>query len=285
MSDTSLSHENILAVCYDFDHTLSPNDMQAQGYIEDLGFENDEFWAETGALAKEAQMDTNLAYMYLMCRYAPHKVTRELLRAYGSRVELFPGVTDWFSRLNEYGARKNLRVEHYIISSGLTEMLEGTSIYPEFKRVYANSFYFDAEGTAVWPAMVVNYTNKTQFLFRISKGVLDVYDNDVNNFFTPEQIRVPFHNFVYIGDSSTDIPCMKLVTSYGGCSVGVHDGDTAKVKQLMEERRINFFARADYREGSELDGIMHDIIDAVAAGSRLRRRVLSCRREARGTAD
>ena len=216
----------VLAICYDFDKTLSPDDMQAQGYIQSVYKEDvASFWQESNKLAEDNEMDTNLAYMFMMVREARGKIvlTKESLQKYGSEVKLFPGVDTWFKRIKDYGEKNGVIVEHYIISSGLKEMIEGTEVAKEgsFEKIYASSFMFDDRNVPIWPAQVINYTNKTQFLFRIEKGILDVNDSGVNDFFAPEDIRVPFRNIVYIGDSDTDIPCMKLVNSYGGHSIGV----------------------------------------------------------------
>ena len=273
----------VLAICYDFDKTLSPNDMQAQGYIQSVGLEVDKFWAEATALARENEMDTNLAYMYKMVKEAEGNLifNRRTLAEYGSKVALFPGVREWFARVRAYGEAAGVDVEHYIISSGLREMIEGSAIAAEFEQIYANSFLYNERGVAVWPAQMVNYTNKTQFLFRISKGVTDVNDPAVNEFFDRSELRVPFRNMVYVGDSDTDIPCMKLVTTYGGHSIGVYDpakGD-ARVRQLMREGRIRYFAPADYTEGSELDALIREIIESTAAAERLEERHTKCRKE------
>ena len=256
----------ILAICYDFDKTLSPDDMQAQGYIQSVGYDVGEFWRQTDVLAKQNEMDQNLAYMYMMVREAVGNLvfSRKTLAEYGSHVTLFPGVEDWFSRIREYGAKRGVIVEHYIISSGLREMIEGTRVAGEFEKIYASSFYFNERGVAVWPAQVINYTNKTQFLFRISKGVLEVNDTAVNDPVAPEELRVPFRNMVYIGDSDTDIPCMKLVNSNGGHSIGVYNSETkdkSKVHKMLRDRRIKYFVPADYREGGELDLLLKAIIE------------------------
>lgn len=278
----------ILAICYDFDKTLTPDDMQAQGYIQSVGYDVSEFWKESDRLARENDMDQNLAYMYKMVREAEGQLlfTRKTLEEYGSKVALFPGVAEWFERVRAYGREKGVTVEHYIISSGLKEMIEGTQPAREgaFERIYASSFYYNDRGVAQWPAQAVNYTNKTQFLFRISKGVLDVNDPGVNDAFSPEEIRIPFRNMVYIGDSATDIPCMKLVTSYGGHSIGVYDpdtGDRRKVCKMMAEGRIRFFAPADYSEGTELDRLVKAIIDRTAANEVLEELHQAQRRETR----
>lgn len=262
----------VLAVCYDFDKTLSPDDMQAQGYIQSVNYHVDRFWEESNRMARENGMDSNLAYMYKMVREAKghFDLSRKALEEYGSRVELFPGVDGWFERVRRYGLEKGVIVEHYIISSGLKEMIEGTEIAKRgsFEEIYASAFYYDEHGVAVWPAQAINYTSKTQFLFRIEKGVLDVNDPGVNDFFPPEQMRVPFRNIVYIGDSDTDIPSMKLVNTYGGHSIGVYDPDTGnkeKVYRMMRDNRIRYFAPADYREGTELDRLIRAIIDKTAS--------------------
>ena len=256
----------ILAICYDFDKTLSPDDMQAQGYIQSIDYEVADFWKESNKLASDNDMDQNLAYMYMMRDKSRGKVlfTKETLRKDGSKVQLFPGVRTWFDRINEYGKSKGVMVEHYIISSGLKEMIEGTEVADKFKKIYASSFYYNDVGEAVWPAQVVNYTNKTQFLFRIEKGVLDVNDQEVNSFFEPNQYKVPFRNMVYIGDSDTDIPCMKLVNINGGHSIGVYNSETkdkSKVFRMLDENRIKYYAPANYEKGSILEQLVQKIID------------------------
>lgn len=262
----------VVAICYDFDKTLSPDDMQAQGYIQSVGYDIKEFWEESNTLAEENDMDQNLSYMYLMVKEAEGKLvfTRENLADYGSKVALFPGVENWFERIKKYGEKYDVIVEHYIISSGLKEMIEGTRMAKDgaFTKIYASSFYFNDKGVAKWPAQVINYTNKTQFLFRIEKGVLDINDQGVNEFFPSDKMRVPFRNLVYIGDSDTDIPCMKLVNSYGGYAIGVYNPDTedkTKVYKMVRDNRIKMFAAADYTDGSELDGIVKGIIKRTAS--------------------
>ena len=261
-----------MAICYDFDKTLSPDDMQAQGYIQSVGYDVQKFWDESNDLAKANDMDNNLAYMWKMVQESEGRMVfnKEKLAEYGARVKLFDGVEDWFERIRAYGKTRNVIVEHYIISSGLKEMIEGTKMARAgaFEKIYASSFYFNDRGVAKWPAQVINYTSKTQFLFRIEKGVLDINDPGVNAYFSPEEIRVPFRNMVYIGDSDTDIPCMKLVNTYGGHSIGVYDPATQnkeKVYKMMHDKRIRYYAPADYTELSELDLLVKAIIDKTAA--------------------
>ncbi len=258
----------IVAICYDFDKTLSPIDMQAQGFIQSIGYEVNDFWTEVDSFAKDNEMDGNLAYMLFMIEKAKDKFdfTKERLMKEGAKVKLFNGVEDWFDRINEYGLIRGVQVEHYILSSGLKEMIEGTSIAKYFKKIYASSYLFDENVKAIWPAQVVNYTTKTQYLFRISKGVLDVNDNRVNDYLKDGNFRVPFTNMVYIGDSDTDIPCMRLVNSYQGYSIGVYNpktNDKSKVNKMLDDKRIKYSVPADYSENSEIDLLVKSIIEKI----------------------
>lgn len=274
----------VIAICYDFDKTLTPDDMQAQGFIQSVGYDVPEFWKESNGLAENNDMDQNLAYMFKMMEAAEGQVlfTKGSLKRYGAQVRLFPGVESWFQRIRKYGEEHGVIVEHYIISSGLKEMIEGTTIANEFEKIYASSFLYNEKGVAKWPTQVVNYTNKTQFLFRIEKGVLDINDLGVNEAFAPENIRVPFRNMVYIGDSDTDIPCMKVVNSNGGYSIGVYNADIqdkAKVYKMMREGRIRYFAPSDYSEGSQLDELVKAIIDRTVTNEKLEEIHFRCKRE------
>ena len=276
----------VLAICYDFDKTLSPDDMQAQGYIQSIDYDVSEFWHRADMLSQENEMDSNLAYMYMMVDGARGKIlfNKNTLMEYGSKVKLFPGVEGWFERIRSYGEEHGVIVEHYIISSGLKEMIEGTSVAEAgaFEKIYASSFMFDERDVPVWPAQVINYTNKTQFLFRIEKGVLDVNDSGVNDYFPPEDIRVPFRNMIYIGDSDTDIPCMKLVNTYGGHSIGVYNNDTldkTKVYKMLHDKRIKYFAPADYTENSKLDKLVKLIVERTATNEVLENEYFECKEE------
>ena len=274
----------VLAICYDFDKTLSPDDMQAQGFIQSVGYDVETFWKKSNGLASGNDMDQNLAYMLMMQQAAEGKklFTRGELMKCGKEVVLFPGVKDWFKRICTYGEEHGVLVEHYIISSGLKEMIEGTDVAGEFKKIYASSFFYNEKGVAIWPAQVVNYTNKTQFLFRIEKGVLDINDPGVNDSFAPDEMRVPFRNMVSIGDSDTDVPCMKLVNVNGGYSIGVYNADTkdkTKVYKMMRENRIKYYAPADYSEGKELDILLKAIIDRTAENEALESRFYAYKRE------
>lgn len=278
-----MTNEPVLAICYDFDKTLSPDNMQAQGYLASINYENqNDFWDKANKLAQDNEMDKDLAWMYLMLKEARGKLifNKDNLRAYGASLALYPGVAEWFERINKFGEKHGVKVEHYIISSGIKEMIEGTEPAKNgaFTKIYASSFYYDEDGLAIWPAQVINYTSKTQFLFRIEKGVLDVNDSGVNAHFYEDKLRVPFRNMVYIGDSDTDIPCMKLVNVNGGHSIGVYNPDEAddtkfnKVHQMMRDNRIKYFAAADYTDGSELDQLVKNIIERTSLNESLERK-------------
>lgn len=284
---TSESNLPVLAICYDFDKTLSPDDMQAQGFIQSLNVDVNEFWRESNTLAKDHDMDNNLAYMYMMATksYGKQFLTKEVLAEYGSKVTLYNGVNTWFERIRQYGLKQGVQIEHYIISSGLKEMIEGTEMAKNgaFKKIYASAFMFDDKGVAVWPAQAINYTNKTQFLFRIQKGVLDINDAGVNDYRRPEEQRVPFRNMIYIGDSDTDIPCMSLVNINGGHSIGVYDPDSKnkeKVYKMMQHHRICYYAPADYTDGSDLDTVVKQIIQKTAAYEALEQQYVRNKHEA-----
>ncbi len=256
------------AIMYDFDKTLCTRDMQEYSFIPDLGISPSVFWSETEKLAKNG-MDRILAYMYHMlrrAREAGRPIRRENFVSLGRDIDFFPGVTQWFDRITQYGLERGVTIEHYIISSGLREIIEGSKIAGRFKRIYACEFHYDENGVADWPLVSVNYTTKTQFLFRINKGVLDGTDDTSLNKYVPEDERpVPFRNMVYIGDGLTDVPCMKLVKANGGHSIAVYQrNEKRKVEELLLNQRVDFTAPADYSEGRELDRLVRKIIDRVS---------------------
>lgn len=262
----------VAALIYDFDKTLSPRDMQEYAFIPETGLDAGQFWAKCAEMERKHRMDGILAYMYVMLEEARGKMllNRDVFRSLGGSVELFAGVEDWFSRINAYGESLGLNVEHYIISSGLKEIIEGTSIARHFKEIYAAYFCYDERSVPVWPAMAVNYTSKTQFLFRVNKGVLDVNEHRGLNEFMPEaDRRVPFRNMIYFGDGMTDIPCMKLVKVNGGHSIAVHQGNKELADRMLYNGRVDFVTPADYTEGGKLDVTVKAILDGIKAGDTL----------------
>ena len=260
-----------MAICYDFDKTLSPDDMQSFTLIPSFGIDKAEFWRGADELAQANRMDNNLAWMYELIKYSKFKgksLKRDYFRAIGADVQLYEGVQDWFRLTRDYAAECGIELEHYIISSGLKEIIEGSAIAPEFARIYASSYLYNTDGIAEWPAQAVNYTNKTQYIFRIAKGIPEEYDERVNDSMADADLRIPYENIVYVGDSATDIPCMRLVKSKGGYSVGVYDpekNDRTKVRRLYNDGRLSFYAPADYTEGGQLMRCVKSIIREIAA--------------------
>ena len=264
-----MSKKPVIAIMYDFDKTLCTNDMQNYEFIPSLGIPVEEFWAEVNKTSKENNMDGLLCYMYMMLKKAAAKdipVRREDFVALGKKIDYFPGVEEWFERINRYGEEAGVQIEHYVISSGIQEIIEGSSIYKNFKKTYACEFLYDINGVAVWPKNVVNFTTKTQFLFRINKGELDISDDKKLNTYIPmEERRIPFRNMIYIGDGLTDVPCMKLVKQSGGQSIAVFRRRNKTIAaKLMAEDRVNFITEANYSEGRELDTIVKTVIDKMA---------------------
>ena len=264
-----------VALIYDFDGTLSPANMQEFGLIQTFGKNPGIFWEKSNELSITNDASEILCYMKTMideAREADVHLTRENFRKFGAMVKLYPGVREWFGKINEYGRRLGLEVEHYINSSGLTEMIEGTEIYHEFKKVYACSFLYE-NGEAVWPAVAVDYTAKTQFLFKINKGVMSIRDHTLVNRYLPERYRpVPFSRMIYFGDGATDIPCMKLVKQFGGHSIAVYNPDgnqKEKSEKLLSEERVHFVCPADYTEGSRIYNVVTAIMDKIKSDLRI----------------
>lgn len=267
-----------MAICYDFDGTLSPGNMQEYDFMKALGIKNSKkFWDKAEEIAKEQVADSIAAYMYLMIKESKEKQVpfkHETFKQYGKNIELYKGVEDWFKRITDYGKQRGIAIRHYIISSGIKEIIEGTKIAKNFTKVYASSFMYDANGVAEWPAVVLNYTSKTQYLFRINKGCEDITDNTkINNYIKPEDRPIPFTNMIYIGDGSTDIPCMTIVKRAGGHSIAVYKagkgGTKSKAEHLITDDRVNAVLPADYSKGKQIDNYVKLVIDKVATDSYL----------------
>ena len=263
----------IVALIYDFDGTLSPGNMQEFGFIQAIGKKPHEFWQESDAIALGQDASNILSYMKLMfdeARKAGIKLRREDFKKFGESVELFEGVKEWFSLINEYGKERGVKIEHYINSSGLTEMIEGTEIGHEFKKIFACSFLYNEDGEAEWPGVAVDYTAKTQFLFKINKGILSIRDNKkVNESKEEDNKRIPFPHMVYFGDGETDVPCMKIVKMFGGNSIAVYNPEIKKkvnvAKKLLRQHRVNFITPARYTKESRTYEVVCAIIDKIKA--------------------
>ncbi|MCR5782671.1 MAG: haloacid dehalogenase-like hydrolase [Clostridia bacterium] len=267
----------IYAILYDFDRTLSPCDMQEYQFIPKLDMTPADFWHEANTFGESRDMDKILSYMYTMIVKAREKnipLTRDELVECGKNIEFFPGVRDWFSRLNSFGIENGVEVEHYVLSSGLVEIIEGSPIGKYFKKIYASEFLYDDDGRAVFPKSAVNYTSKTQFIYRINKGVLDVSNDKDLNRSTPESDRrVRFHDMLYIGDGLSDVPCMKMVKAYGGSSIAVFNparGGSEVANELLLQRRVDFAFPADYSENTDLDLTVKGLIKKCAIENTLK---------------
>jgi phosphoserine phosphatase len=262
------------AIVYDFDGTLAPGNMQEHSFIPSLDLTPEAFWGKVKATARTEDADEILVYMremMLLARARGAPITREMLEQHG-RVPLFDGLDRWFERVASYAHEHNLTVEHYVISSGLLEMIRGCAIHSRFTKVFASRFIYDERGRAAWPGVAINYTTKTQFLFRINKGINNTWDSDrINRWVPMEERPLPFSRMIFIGDGATDIPSMKTVRSQGGHSIAVFDPrrwDSAPARELVfrliSEDRAHFVAPADYTEGSQLDVTVRGILGRIA---------------------
>lgn len=274
-----------IAIAYDFDGTLAPGNMQEHSFIPKLGINKGAFWSEVKEKAEQHDMNEILAYMHLMLKKANEKqiqITQKAFEDYGKDIIFFKGVEEYFGKINAYARTKGLEIEHYIISSGLRDILKGTKIHKNFEAVYASAYEFDVNGVAVWPALAVDYTNKTQFLFRINKGIKNSWDNSkINKYIKEEERSMPFSRMIYIGDGETDIPAMKMINYQNGASIAVYNPNIRAKKgklspkqicqELLVHKRATYIAPADYSEGSELYNLLTSIIDKIALDQELKR--------------
>ena len=264
-------NKTIVAIIYDFDNTLSTKDMQEFTFIPSLGITADEFWAQCDKTSHEYSMDHILAYMYLMAKMSKQSgvpLSADKLREMGKGVEFFDGVKEWFPRINNFGASLGLEVRHYIISCGLKAMIEGCDIAHEFYNIFACDYVYDQNGEPAWPSVAINYTSKTQFLYRINKGVEDVGEHKRLNMYMPKNQRVvPFCNMIYVGDGLTDVPSMKLARQRGGYAIGVYR-NPEDASYLVDEERVDFYVKSDYTENSQMDEAMKAILQKICAQTR-----------------
>lgn len=261
-----------VAIVYDFDGTLARGNLQEKTLLPELGLEPKDFWKTVKEKTKEYDADEILVYMHLIIESARSQgkiITKEFFQEHGKAADLFDGLRDesWFSRINEYSCNFGLNVHHYIISSGVKEMIEGCPISKHFEYIFASKYGYDQKGTVSWPMAAINYTNKTQFLFRINKGVLNYWNNEAVNRYLREEARpIPFSRIIFIGDGETDIPCLKMVRHQGGYAIAVYDpsGSQKTISNLLAEDRANFIAPADYRSNTPLDILVRGLLQRIA---------------------
>ena len=264
-----------IGILYDFDKTLCTTDMQEYSFIKNLGMTSEAFWGEAAGITSKHEVEKILAYMFVMIKKCKEKgipLTEDYLKSCGENVVLFKGVETWFDRINAFGESMGVKIEHYIISSGTYEIIQGTPIAKYFKRIYACRYMYDENGEALWPAHAINYTMKTQYIYRISKGTLDMTDDYNLNRVQDESLRrIAYRNMIYIGDGLTDIPCMKMVKERGGKSIALYpSGNSERVKPLVDDDRINYVCVADYSPNSTLEKIVKLMIENMAVLERLR---------------
>lgn len=262
----------VVALIYDFDKTLATDDMQAFSFIPNLGMTSGEFWGQTEAFAKKTGTESTLAYLHMMieqCKKKGIELTESYLNELGKAVKFYEGVTTWFKRLNSYADSVGIQLEHYIISSGNKEIIEGSAIAKEFKAIYGCEFLYDENGVAYYPKCIVNYTLKTQYLFRICKGVTNTSDNATVNSRVNEK-HVEFRNMIYVGDGLTDVPCMTLIKEKNGKSIAVYQTNKKDVvEQLLLDNRVNYVCKSDFKSNSPLEKLVKLILDSIAISEKL----------------
>ena len=281
--------QDTIAIVYDFDGTLSPQPMQEYTVLPKIGIEPAVFWKQVHKEATETGSDPMLVYMRLMMeklyKNDDVKITRDDFSAMAEKIQYFPGVDSWFPRINAYVKKRSdasVKVQHYIISAGQKEILEGVSIRKFFKQIYASEYHFNQYGIATFPKLLITDTSKTQFLFRINKGKESLSES-INDHM-PESARpIPFQNIIYIGDGMTDVPSMALTKKSGGHAIAVFNPKTAKTKgtcvRLLDAGRVDFIAPADYREASKLASRVELLLDSVIAGIAYAAEVSACKAE------
>ena len=282
--------QDTLAVVYDFDGTLTKRPMQEYTVLPKIKVKGADFWKESNLEAKKHKADEMLTYMRLLIEkfnetHIPFK--RDELVKLGAKIPYYKGVETWFDRLNNYVkdvSGGSVKVKHYIISAGLKEILDGVSIKKHFQRVYASEYFFNHNGIATFPKVVITDTTKTQYLFRINKG-RECQNDDINSYMPEEQRPIPFDNMIYIGDGLTDVPCMKVTRQGGGHAVAVYSPRDslakAKCQQLQKAGRIDCYANADYREGRVLEQQVQGLAKLVVAKVQHAKRVFKCDNDAK----
>jgi hypothetical protein len=268
--------QNTVAIVYDYDQTLSPNYMQDEVLFPTFGIDAKKFWKGCHSLVANEGYDNELAYMKALLDYLDlDRPTNTELRRLGAKLNFFKGLPEMFeefktSLLSPQHEAHGIKVEHYIISSGLKALIDGSRLAPYVRAIFGCEFAEDREGRITFPRRVISHTQKTQFLFRINKGMLD-YSQDVNDHMPPELRPVPFEHMVYVGDGPTDVPCFTVVRQHGGEAIAVYNPDDTsrasfkKCYQLSTHAdRVRHIAPADFRAGSHLRCLIEQMVTEVA---------------------
>lgn len=270
---SSTFKHNTIAIIYDFDGTLTPEPMQNYAILPKLGIHPDEFWQEVGDEVANTGAENMLVYMRKLLEKADQAkvhITKDDYADLAKNIQYYKGVESWFSRINQYVAKKNpkVTVKHYIVSAGMKEVLEGVTIKDEFEAIYASEYFFDFKGIATFPKLVITDTSKTQFLFRVNKGIEDL-SQTINEHMPEDERPVPFSNIIYIGDGLTDVPSMALTRKEGGHAIAVYEEGNAKQQAvgqaLLAADRVDFTAPADYAHGAVLDQKMSLLLNYIIA--------------------
>lgn len=284
--------QDTIALVYDFDGTLSPQPMQEYSVLPKIGIKPPDFWSEVNRQAQELGEESMLTYMRLLCEKAEDKkihIGRDEFKVLGKDVKYFPGVEDWFNRINQFVAEASssgVKIRHYIISAGLKEILDGVSIRKHFHRIFASEYHYNHHKAATFPKLLITDTGKTQFLFRINKGKEDLRET-INSHMQHNERPIPFENIIYIGDGETDVPSMAVTLQNGGNAIAVYKpgkGQREKrtqsiCKSLLLANRVNFIAPADYSPGSVLETRVHLLLRSIIAKIEYEKELFRCRKD------
>lgn len=279
--------QDTIAIVYDFDGTLTPKPMQDYAVLPKLGIDADSFWAEVGQEVKETGAENMLVYMRKLLEKAQENqvnITREDYADLASHIKYYAGVEEWFDLINNYVTERspNTKIKHYVVSAGMKEILEGIDIKDKFSNIYASEYYFDYRGIATFPKLVITDTSKTQFLFRINKGIENL-SQTINEHMTEESRPVPFNNIIYIGDGLTDVPSMALTKKEGGHTIAVYKDKNEKQRSvcqgLLKAGRVDFTAKADYREGQELHKRTLLLLNSIISSIEYNRELFKCKKQ------
>lgn len=265
--------QNVIALIFDFDDTLAPD--STSGFLDNLGVNPDEFWKESVVL-QEQGWDPVPAYLYKLIELSKSKrtgglITRDQFQDWGSRIKFFSGVTSIFKRLKDFAAKVNpqVRLEFYLVSSGVRDVIASSKIAAQFTDIWACDFHYGRKGELLFPKNVISFTDKTRYIFQISKGLIGPeYRSkpfEVNRSVLAAELRVPFRHMIFTGDGYTDIPCFSLVRKEGGVSFGVYDPSNSdkwsRAWGYIEDHRVTNLAPADYGKNS---GLTHNLMMAIS---------------------
>jgi hypothetical protein len=267
--------QSTIAVVYDYDQTLSPTYMQDEVLFPAYGIDPARFWKKSQQLVRDEGWESELAYLKTLLDSLPmDPPTNEDLVRLGANLKFYPGLPEMFgelnSLLNDAHHAIGIRIEHYILSSGMKALIDGSALKPFVKEIFGCEFATDSHGRITFPKRVISHTQKTQYLFRINKGLLDL-SQDVNDHMPQELRPVPFPNMIYVGDGPTDVPCFTVMKQFGGQSIAVYNPNDPTLNSFRKcyqlsahANRIKHIAPSDYRSGSHLRLILDEMIREIA---------------------